>query len=48
MSKKNPMTPDAARRIQSSQDKGGRTDGFKGRAQRAAVRNSQGGSKTKR
>jgi len=45
MGKKNQMTPDAARRIQSSQDKARRTDGFKGRAQSAAERNDRPGGK---
>ncbi|MEZ4436076.1 MAG: hypothetical protein R3F65_27075 [bacterium] len=41
MSKKNAMTPDAARRIQSNTDRNGGGDGFKERAQRASDHNAR-------
>ena len=43
MSKKTPMTPKAASRIQSGADKSGKNQGFKARAQGAAAK--QGGGK---
>lgn len=45
MGKKQPMTREAASRIQSSQDKTRSTDGFKQRAQRAAEANAKGAAK---
>lgn len=46
--KKTPMTPEAARRIQSHADRTGSNQGFKGRAQSAADKGagaSKGGGK---
>ena len=41
MSKKTPMTKEAARRIQSSADKSGKNQGFKSRAASAASKNKK-------
>ena len=41
---KTPMTPKGAARIQSHADRTGTNQGFKGRAQAAAAKQSSGGS----
>ncbi|MHA1651069.1 MAG: hypothetical protein ACTSYB_12810 [Candidatus Helarchaeota archaeon] len=41
MGKKQRMTKEAARRIQSHADRAGRNQGFKSRAQRAASKNKK-------